>query len=68
MPKSNDRNSSPTRPQPAAPGARPAAGVTSQGSVTSRQLFAGRRELLIEHEGQTYRLRITQQNKLILNK
>ena len=34
----------------------------------SRELFCGRREVCIEHAGQTYRLRITRQNKLILTK
>jgi len=32
------------------------------------QLSAGARELLIEHAGQLYRLRLTAQNKLILTK
>jgi hemin uptake protein HemP len=36
--------------------------------VTSNQLFAGRQELLIVHEGDVYRLRITRSNKLILTK
>lgn len=34
----------------------------------SKQLFGSRREVLIEHAGCTYRLRITQANKLILTK
>lgn len=34
----------------------------------SGELFRGAREILIRHEGQDYRLRITQQNKLILTK
>ena len=37
-------------------------------SVDSRSLFAGQRELTIEHDGVAYRLRITQHNKLILTK
>jgi hemin uptake protein HemP len=37
-------------------------------SVMSEQLFAGRRELIIRHMGQVYRLRQTQQGKLILTK
>jgi hemin uptake protein HemP len=32
------------------------------------QLFAGRREVVIEHQGVRYRLRITRRNKLILQK
>jgi len=34
----------------------------------SPELFRGHREVRIEHAGQTYRLRITRQNKLILTK
>jgi hemin uptake protein HemP len=34
----------------------------------SQELFGERRELVIEHEGFLYRLRITQNNKLILTK
>ena len=36
--------------------------------IQSPQLFQGRKEILITHEGQFYRLRITRQNKLILTK
>jgi hemin uptake protein HemP len=37
--------------------------------VNARELFVGgRREILIEHEGVRYRLRITRRNKLILQK
>ena len=35
---------------------------------SSESLFQGRREVLISHEGQTYRLRVTRGGKLILNK
>lgn len=34
--------------------------------VTSRVLLGGERELIIEHDGRDYRLRLTQQGKLIL--
>ena len=34
----------------------------------STTLFAGQRELLILHQGEQYRLRITRQEKLILTK
>ena len=34
----------------------------------SRQLFGGAKVVLIEHAGQIYRLLITRQGKLILNK
>lgn len=36
--------------------------------ISSRELFNGGNELLIEHAGHKYRLRITRQNKLILTK
>jgi hemin uptake protein HemP len=36
--------------------------------VDSRQLLAGRRELLIRHGGEHYRLRHTRNDKLILTK
>ncbi|MFO0970608.1 MAG: hemin uptake protein HemP [Gemmataceae bacterium] len=37
-------------------------------ALSSRQLFGGAKEILIEHEGARYRLRITRRNKLILQK
>jgi hemin uptake protein HemP len=46
-----------------APSNQPTLPVVSTGS-----LFGNRRELLIEHGGAQYRLRITQNNKLILTK
>jgi hemin uptake protein HemP len=36
--------------------------------IDSRDLFAGTREITIVHGGETYRLRLTAQNKLILTK
>jgi hemin uptake protein HemP len=36
--------------------------------LDSRDLFIGTREVLIEHGGEHYRLRLTAQNKLILTK
>ena len=38
------------------------------GTITSEVLFAGKRELLIQHASERYRLRITNQGKLILTK
>jgi hemin uptake protein HemP len=35
---------------------------------TSKGLFAGAREIIIEHAGVEYRLRLTSQDKLILTK
>ncbi|MEO1574565.1 MAG: hemin uptake protein HemP [Pseudomonadota bacterium] len=37
-------------------------------SIPARELFAGRKEITIEHRGVTYRLRITRNDKLILTK
>ncbi len=36
--------------------------------LDSRELFIGTREIIIDHGGEFYRLRLTQQNKLILTK
>jgi hemin uptake protein HemP len=36
--------------------------------IDSRDLFIGTREVIISHGGDTYRLRLTAQNKLILTK
>lgn len=36
--------------------------------IDSRDLFIGTREITISHSGETYRLRLTAQNKLILTK
>lgn len=37
-------------------------------SFTTEQLFGGATEIGIAHQGLTYRLRITRQGKLVLNK
>lgn len=37
-------------------------------TVTSEALFGGQREIGIDHRGALYRLKITRQGKLILNK
>jgi hemin uptake protein HemP len=44
----------------------PAGGAQSQ--IDSQALFKGATEIVIDHEGAKYRLRITRQGKLILNK
>jgi|SaaInl8_135m_RNA_FD_contig_21_1397662_length_518_multi_8_in_0_out_0_1 hemin uptake protein HemP len=36
--------------------------------TTSSELLGGEKEIIIEHDGQEYRLRITSKNKLILSK
>ena len=51
------------------PRQQPAQAEPSLPVVDARELFAGgRREIVIEHEGVRYRLRITRRNKLILQK
>ena len=40
----------------------------SQGSIPTDRLFRGRQEILIDHSGEIYRLRITRNGKLILTK
>lgn len=50
----------PTQPVPAPRAAEPV--------MQSGALFLGRQEIVIRHEGQDYRLRVTRQNKLILTK
>lgn len=40
----------------------------SQPSFTTEELFGGATEIGIAHQGLTYRLRITRQGKLVLNK
>jgi hemin uptake protein HemP len=36
--------------------------------IDSRDVFVGTREIIISHGGESYRLRLTMQNKLILTK
>jgi hemin uptake protein HemP len=58
LPQPDEPAGSPRRDKP---GGSPAV-------VEARELFAGAREVVIEHEGVRYRLRITRRNKLILQK
>jgi len=41
---------------------------TIDNKYSSQALFNGQQEILIEHAGHVYRLRITRQDKLILTK
>lgn len=43
-------------------------GIGLPKKVTSATLFSGHRILIIEHAGEEYQLRMTNQNKLILTK
>ena len=49
---------------PAEPGAR----IFRQGIIPTDFLFQGKQEILISHNGEHYRLRITKNGKLILTK
>jgi hemin uptake protein HemP len=51
----DDKNIEPNRSRKAAPG-----------RVSSRELLGARGELIIDHQGREYRLRLTQNGKLIL--
>ncbi len=42
--------------------------VATPRRITSETLMAGRRELIIEHSGEAYRLTVTSKGKLILTK
>jgi hemin uptake protein HemP len=54
--------------EPAGSSRRDRANDGSPVVVEAQLLFAGQREVVIEHEGVRYRLRITRRNKLILQK
>ncbi len=45
-----------------------AAAQRLQRTIESRDLFRGDNEILISHDGAIYRMKITRQGKLILNK
>lgn len=48
--------------------AAPASGFIPAGALRSEQLFRGRREVPIVHNGEAYRLRLTRLGKMILTK
>ncbi|MBE7183959.1 MAG: hemin uptake protein HemP [Methylobacterium mesophilicum] len=50
------------------PNAADVVGAVPHRILSSRTLFSGDREIGIEHAGALYRLKITKQGKLILNK
>lgn len=50
------------------PSERKAGGSALRRRLTSRELLGDQQELLIEHNGCQYCLRLTRQNKLILTK
>lgn len=54
----------PSRPLPSAPG-QP---LATPDAIPADLLFRGSQEICIAHKGETYRLRITRNDKLILTK
>ena len=42
--------------------------IVNENRIDSRDLFSTNREIIISHGDETYRLRLTSQNKLILTK
>lgn len=42
--------------------------LSAQADLSTQQLFQGRQEIVIDHKGEGYRLRITKNDKLILTK
>ncbi|HVZ28471.1 MAG TPA: hemin uptake protein HemP [Rhizomicrobium sp.] len=46
----------------------PKAGRGQPARIEAAQLFGGHREVILEHDGQEYRLRLTSNGKLILTK
>lgn len=56
----------PPRTEPASPFAPPAPDALEPARICSEDLLGAHGELLIEHRGRAYRLRITQNGKLIL--
>ena len=58
----------PQKPDPSRPREPGHADFESRRAIRSEELLAGAQEVLIEHEGQTYRLRLTRRGKLILHK
>lgn len=53
---------------PLAPTAQPAPPASPRRRLSSRELLGRQQELVIEHDGCEYVLRLTRQNKLILTK
>ncbi len=56
------------KPEPSPPEASEPGDREPRRRIQSGELLAGAEEVLIEHEGQTYRLRLTRRGKLILHK
>jgi hemin uptake protein HemP len=68
MNTSNDKHRQDNTGTPASTDAPARAVELNNNRVDSRALFADTREIVIAHGEETYRLRLTAQNKLILTK
>lgn len=68
MNTSADKNSPNNTEKPVTQNAGARSIELADNRVDSRALFVDTREIVISHGGETYRLRITAQNKLILTK
>lgn len=66
MPMEDEKTVSQPQATPACAGAE--RDIQARRRVSSEELLAGSRELLIAHEGEEYRLRLTSKSKLILTK
>jgi hemin uptake protein HemP len=64
----NTASGSPHMPAAAGTGVDQVSRGPATPRVDSRRLMAGENELVIEHAGQEYRLRLTRNDKLILTK
>lgn len=53
-------------PRESQPAPMPSSVATPPRKISSHDLFSGSREIVIEHGGRLYRMRITQNGKLIL--
>ncbi|MGZ5051949.1 MAG: hemin uptake protein HemP [Methylobacter sp.] len=62
------KNLDTTEPLDAKPGLQEDAMPAPRLRLQSAELFGSAREIVIEHAGQEYRLRLTRQGKLILTK
>jgi hemin uptake protein HemP len=69
MPSDPMRPGSPTQaPAASRPPVEPRLQMPSQVGIPADLLFQGSQEILINHHGEIYRLRITKNSKLILTK
>ena len=68
MNTSGDKNNQPNTDRPANTNAGTRSIELADNRIDSRALFVDTREIVISHGDETYRLRLTAQNKLILTK